>query len=175
MCSKYISWLPEQALQEVREAGAAWERQAQEAASQLERLKDLLEESALWRREQPPRREASPPNPPGVTPISCNLRSWQQLCLRLRLSKGRKLDFDMMSRAASRASADVLDFLRISSKEALTPIDGGAAGENGTASSGERNGTEAEDRAAADSQYIQAHILDLEQRFMQVCSSRHSD
>ncbi|EIE24923.1 hypothetical protein COCSUDRAFT_62333 [Coccomyxa subellipsoidea C-169] len=93
-----------QALQEVREAGAAWERQAQEAAAQLERLKDLLEESALWRREQPPRPEASPPNPPG---------------------------------------------------------------ENGTASSGERNGTEAEDRAASDSQYIQAHILDLEQRFMQ--------
>ncbi len=62
-----VVWLPEQALQEVREAGAAWERQAQEAAAQLERLKDLLEESALWRREQPPGPEASPPNPPGVT------------------------------------------------------------------------------------------------------------
>ncbi len=81
-----------------------------------------------------------------------------------------------MFRAASSASADVLTFSQyiINIKEALTPIDGGAAGENGTASSGERNGTEAEDRAAADSQYIQAHILDLEQRFMQVCSSRHN-
>ena len=37
-----------QALEEAREAGDRWERQFQEALGQLERLKDLLEESALW-------------------------------------------------------------------------------------------------------------------------------
>ena len=38
-----------QALDEAREAAGKWERQFQEALGQQERLKDLLEESALWR------------------------------------------------------------------------------------------------------------------------------
>ena len=37
-----------QALDEAREAAGKWERQFQEALGQQERLKDLLEESALW-------------------------------------------------------------------------------------------------------------------------------
>ena len=37
-----------QALEEAREAGGKWEAQCQEALGQLEALKDLLEESALW-------------------------------------------------------------------------------------------------------------------------------
>ena len=65
---KVLKALPEQALQEVQEASAAWERQAQEAAAQLERLKDLLEESALWRREQPPPLPARPEAPPLPSP-----------------------------------------------------------------------------------------------------------
>lgn len=51
-----------QALEEAREAGGVWERQAQEACAQLERLKDLLEESALWRRDT----EATPPSASGM-------------------------------------------------------------------------------------------------------------
>ena len=37
-----------QALEEAREAAGKWERHFQEALGQQERLKDLLEESALW-------------------------------------------------------------------------------------------------------------------------------
>ncbi len=56
---------PDQALQEQREAAGTWERQAQEACAQLERLKDLLEESAQWRREPPtPPSRAEPGNVP---------------------------------------------------------------------------------------------------------------
>ncbi|BDA49359.1 hypothetical protein COCOBI_13-4710 [Coccomyxa sp. Obi] len=90
-----------QALQEQREAAGTWERQAQEACAQLERLKDLLEESAQWRRE--------PPTPP------------------------------------SRSEP----------------------GENGVPTSGEQDSTTEGDKAEADKQYIQAHILDMEQRLMQ--------
>jgi hypothetical protein len=44
MCSFH-----EQELIACREAAEKWERQAQDSLAQLERLKDLLEESALWR------------------------------------------------------------------------------------------------------------------------------
>lgn len=41
--------MPTQALADSREAAEKWEAQAQGSLAQLERLKDLLEESALWR------------------------------------------------------------------------------------------------------------------------------
>ncbi|CAL8464239.1 g3774 [Coccomyxa elongata] len=90
-----------QALQEQLEAAGTWERQAQEACAQLERLKDLLEESAQWRRE--------PPTPP------------------------------------SRAEP----------------------GEDGVPTTGEQETATEGDKGQADKQYVQAHILDLEQRLMQ--------
>jgi len=61
-CESDLGFL--QALEEAREAAGVWERQAQEACAQLERLKDLLEESALWRRDT----EATPPSASGMPP-----------------------------------------------------------------------------------------------------------
>ena len=37
-----------QGMEEVKEAAEAWEKQAQASLQQLDRLKDILEESAAW-------------------------------------------------------------------------------------------------------------------------------
>ena len=39
-----------QGMEEVKEAAEAWEKQAQGSLQQLDRLKDILEESAAWSR-----------------------------------------------------------------------------------------------------------------------------
>jgi len=55
-----------QSLAEVREAAGAWEAQAQSGLSQVERLKDLLEESARWSPQgADPGPDPSPAGAPG--------------------------------------------------------------------------------------------------------------
>ena len=45
-------------MEEVKEAAGAWEQQAQASLQQLDRLKDILEESAAW---AGPRADPGPP------------------------------------------------------------------------------------------------------------------
>ncbi len=45
--NSYAGWLV-QGMEEVKEAAEAWEKQAQASLQQLDRLKDILEESAAW-------------------------------------------------------------------------------------------------------------------------------
>ena len=50
-----------QALEAARESAGKWEAQCQEALGQLEALKDLLEESALWQSAPGPHSSQQPP------------------------------------------------------------------------------------------------------------------